>query len=65
MKLQLTGKLHSIARDFLTNKREKKHHGIGLKSVKGIVKKYDGQMTVYTQKSEFCIKVLIYMDSQL
>ena len=51
--------------DFLTNKREKKHHGIGLKSVKGIVKKYDGQMTVYTQKSEFCIKVLIYMDSQL
>lgn len=51
--------------DFLTNKREKKYHGIGLKSVKGIVKKYDGQMTIYAQKSEFCIKVLIYMDSQL
>lgn len=50
---------------FLTNKREKKYHGIGLKSVEGIVKKYDGQMVIDSQKSEFCIKVLIYMDSQL
>ncbi len=51
--------------EFLTSKREKMNHGIGLKSVEGIVKKYDGQMAVSTQKSEFCIKVLIYMDSQL
>ena len=51
--------------DFLTGKSDKIHHGIGLKAVKGIVRKYDGQMIIDSKKSKFNIKVLIYMDSQL
>lgn len=48
---------------FLTSKKEKKYHGIGLKSVEGVVKKYNGQMAIDSKKNEFSIKVLIYMDS--
>lgn len=51
--------------DFLTGKSDRVHHGIGLKAVKGIVRKYDGQMIIDSKKSKFNIKVLIYMDSQL
>lgn len=49
--------------EFLTGKRNKACHGIGLKAVKEIVRKYDGQMIIDSKKGEFCIKVLIYMDS--
>lgn len=49
--------------DFLTSKREKMYHGIGLKSVEGVVKKYNGQIEIDSLENEFCIKVLIYMDS--
>ena len=49
--------------DFLTNKSDKRYHGLGLKEVKKIVKKYNGQMVIDTGEDEFHIKVLIYMDS--
>ena len=51
--------------DFLTCKSDKMCHGIGLKAVKDVVRKYDGQIVIDTKKSKFHIKVLIYMDSQL
>lgn len=51
--------------DYLTGKSDKMRHGIGLKAVKGVVRKYDGQMIIDSKNSKFNIKVLIYMDSQL
>lgn len=47
--------------NFLTNKADKRCHGMGLKGVQEIVRKYNGQMTIDVKENEFNIKVLIYM----
>lgn len=47
--------------NFLTNKTDKFYHGLGLKGVQEIVRKYNGQMTIDVKENEFNIKVLIYM----
>lgn len=49
--------------DFLTSKEDKVYHGLGLKGVREIVRKYNGQMKIDAGEDEFNIKVLIYMDS--
>lgn len=46
---------------FKTTKKEKEEHGIGLKSVKKIVEKYNGIMDIYMKDNLFCVKVLLYM----
>lgn len=46
---------------FLTTKRAKEQHGIGLKSVKKIVETYNGTMDVTTQNELFCVNLILYM----
>lgn len=44
-----------------TRKKEKSLHGIGLKSVKQAVEKYDGTMDIGYDGREFTVKVMLYM----
>lgn len=42
-----------------TSKKNKTMHGIGIKSVKAIVKKYDGMLQFYEEQNEFCCHILL------
>lgn len=42
-----------------TSKRDSEFHGIGLRSVRRTVKKYDGQMAMYIKNEEFNTNILI------
>ena len=48
-------------RTFLTTKRAKEQHGIGLKSVRKIVETYNGTMEVTPQNEIFCVNLILYM----
>lgn len=48
-------------RGFLTTKKEKEQHGIGLKNVGKIVEMYDGTMEVTPQNELFCVNMILYM----
>ena len=48
-------------RGFLTTKKEKEQHGIGLKNVNKIVEMYDGTMEVTPQNELFCVNIILYM----
>ena len=42
-----------------TTKDNKMFHGIGLKSVKNIVKKYGGEISFDSEENEFCVSILL------
>lgn len=42
-----------------TTKKEKSQHGIGIKSVKSIVKKYDGMISFDEINNEFCCHIML------
>ena len=46
---------------FLTTKKAKEQHGIGLKSVRKIVETYNGTMEVTSQNELFCVNLILYM----
>ena len=46
---------------FLTTKKRKGQHGIGLKNVKKIVESYNGNMNIQTEGDIFSIKLILYM----
>ena len=46
---------------FLTTKKAKEQHGIGLKSVRKIVETYNGTMEVTPQNELFCVNLILYM----
>ena len=46
---------------FLTTKKAKGQHGIGLKGVRKIVETYNGTMEVTTQDELFCVNLILYM----
>lgn len=46
-------------RDLKSTKSDKERHGIGLKSVKSLVKKYDGMIQFFEENKEFCCSVMI------
>lgn len=48
---------------FLTTKTNGKNHGIGLKNVKRIVEKYQGEMTVDYDKSWFSVEILLFLEN--
>ena len=48
-------------RIFLTTKKEKEGHGIGLNNVQKIVESYNGAMKVETTDDIFCVRVILYM----
>lgn len=43
-----------------TRKNDKELHGIGLKSVKFVVDKYDGTMDIKYDDNQFCIDIVLY-----
>ena len=47
--------------DFLTTKKDSESHGIGLKSVKRMVEKYHGDMSIKVQDAHFCVKLMLYI----
>ena len=44
---------------FMTTKGDKQNHGYGLKSIKGIVDKYEGSITISTDNHWFSVMVLL------
>lgn len=50
-----------VGKVFLTTKKAKGQHGIGLKSVRKIVEAYNGTMEVTTQDGLFCVNLILYM----
>ena len=46
---------------FLTTKRRKEQHGIGLKNVKKIAESYNGNMDIQTRGDIFSVKLILYM----
>lgn len=49
----------TLMQDMQTTKENKKLHGIGLKSVKNIVTKYNGEISFDRDKEEFCVTILM------
>ena len=42
-----------------TSKPDKELHGIGIKSIKNIVKKHNGMIQFYEEENEFCCHIMI------
>lgn len=47
--------------NFLTTKKDSESHGIGLKSVKRMVEKYHGDMSINIKETHFCVKLMLYI----
>ena len=48
---------------FKTDKKDKALHGIGLKSVRQIVEKYQGDIKIQYDEEHFCVTVMIQRGS--
>ena len=46
-----------------TSKQNKELHGIGIKSIKAVVKKYDGMIQFFEESGEFCCHILLDIDN--
>ena len=46
--------------NYVTTKNETENHGIGLISIKRIVKKYNGLVNITTDNNIFCVQILMY-----
>lgn len=46
---------------FLSTKRDKEKHGIGLKNVKKIIESHHGSMEIETNENIFCVRASIYI----
>lgn len=44
----------------LTSKKDEENHGIGLMSIKKVVKKYDGLVSVNAENNKFDLQILLY-----
>ena len=55
------GELQKQNGSYITTKRDKKNHGIGLKSVKRIIDKYRGEMVIQEQEGSFLVKIMLYV----
>lgn len=45
--------------ELVTSKNDKELHGIGIKSVKNIVNKYNGMIQFYEEENQFCCHIMI------
>ncbi len=50
--------------DLETSKNNKISHGIGIKSIKSIVKKYEGMIQFYEELNEFCCHILLDINTK-
>ena len=46
---------------FFTRKENKELHGLGIKSVKKTVNKYNGIMEISSENNEFMVNVILYL----
>ncbi|MGB8452381.1 MAG: ATP-binding protein [Anaerocolumna sp.] len=54
------GLVKKVADKFISRKKDKENHGIGLKSVQTAIQKYNGTMQVSHDERRFQVKVLLY-----
>lgn len=47
--------------NFVTTKSDKKNHGLGIKSVKSIVEKYDGELSISCNNHVFDVTTFLYL----
>lgn len=47
-----------------TTKKNKESHGIGIKSVKTVVQKYDGMIQFFEESNEFCCHILLDLNKK-
>ena len=45
--------------NIVTQKEDKEHHGYGLKSIRDIVKKYKGDLEIYTKQENFIVEITL------
>ena len=54
-----TGTVTVSGSEFVTSKADSEHHGLGLKSVSRIVRKYSGEMKIETEKGLFKVSIIL------
>lgn len=54
----------STENGFFTTKRDAAQHGIGLRNVKRVVEKYQGEMAATTKENRFQVKIILYMGEE-
>lgn len=59
--LSLKEKREKGRTSLLTTKKEKREHGIGLKSVQKIIEKYNGIIHIHKQNNRFHVELLLYI----
>ncbi|MCM1161939.1 MAG: GHKL domain-containing protein [Roseburia sp.] len=47
-------------KELSTSKSDKSTHGYGMKTVKKIIKKYEGHMDIWEEKGKFCMNLILY-----
>ncbi|MCM1256687.1 MAG: GHKL domain-containing protein [Roseburia sp.] len=55
------GTLQQNGREFVTRKQDRKNHGLGLRNVEQIVKKYNGEQMIQTEDAIFKTSVILYV----
>lgn len=61
IKNSFNGEIKKNQKGFITTKERKELHGIGLQSVKKIVEKYNGALTILISENIFCVKLIMYL----
>lgn len=59
------GHVKEIKGQIYTTKKDKKHHGIGINSIKDILEKYNGEMDIEYTKELFTVTILIYTNKKI
>lgn len=55
------GTIRHSGGEFLTRKKDRENHGMGLRNVEYIVKKYNGEQNIQTSESMFRISIILYV----
>lgn len=55
------GELKGIVNNILTSKQDKENHGIGFKSIKNVLKKYDGDLNIQAENKIFTTEIIMYL----
>lgn len=59
-----SGKINSAGNKIVTSKKDASNHGMGIKSVERVVKKFDGEMELSHNDKAFEVMLLMYLTSQ-
>ena len=59
-----TNKIKKLNGDFLTDKKDKFLHGIGLKNIKLALEKYNGEIIIEPLDDKFILKMLIPINQE-